>query len=283
MSLSAILDELRQLALKITPTLSDFSIKVSIDDDIAIKLTTRGGIEIDLEDVSIDPTGVWVYKGHHVLLFIPDQGWDFNDVMSGIKEGKKFHLTDCQTIDDMKRKDRFARYQATNNTEGIFAIHGKDRLNSQSKSGEVRLHVCKNCLTKLNYKDYNKARYKTKQEIYQNFNLDEFFKHYQTSFAKEPPNVGQDKAGYPANWDMISANHRQKRNWTCEQCHVNLSEHHHLLDTHHIDGVRHHTAEHNLKALCKTCHKAQSQHGHYYVSYDDQLKLDTLRKIQKLP
>lgn len=144
------------------------------------------------------------------------------------------------------------------------------------------MHVCKNCLTKLNYKNYNKVTYKSKENIYDNFNLDEFFEYYQTHFITEPPNVGQDKAGYSKDWDKISYHYREYQNWTCEICHVNLSEHKGLLDTHHIDGVKQNNATYNLKALCKICHQKQPHHGHYYISNDDKSKLAMLRKAQDL-
>lgn len=284
MSLSEnIFNELRELSLKINPNPIPFSIHINIGDHTLKDLRSREGIDIDITDVQIDPkTGTWVYKDKHVLLFIADQGWYFDDVMNGLREGKKYHLTDCKTIDDMKQKDKFARYHVTNNTEGIFAIHGISKSDRQKKTGEVRLHVCKNCLTKLNYKKYANATFETKKDIYDNFNLDEFFEHYKTHFIAEPPNVGQDKAGYSDDWAEISRRYRSYKNWTCEMCHVNLSEHRELLDTHHIDGVKQNNATYNLKALCKTCHQKQPHHGHYRVAFDVQSKLDELRKTQGL-
>lgn len=65
-------------------------------------------------------------------------------------------------------------------------------------------------------------------------------------------------------------------------CHVDLSDHHGLLDVHHINGVKHDNRNSNLKALCKECHQKQPHHTNYYVSNDNKLKLHMLRKIQGL-
>lgn len=277
------LKELKALAQKITNNnLVEFNLApVVIDDSIAIRLNSRDGIDIGIDDVQIDPkTGIWTYRGYHVLLFIADQGWRFDDVMNGTYEGKKLHLCDCGTIEDMKAKDRFARYQATNNIGGIYKIHGTSRIYGQPSSGEAKLYVCKNCLNKLNYKGYGRTTYKQKLEIYNNFNWQEFFAQYNSNISTLPPNVGQDKQGYSKDWDKISQNFRLYKNWRCEQCQVDLSKHPHLLDVHHVNGVKQDNAYYNLKALCKLCHKEQPMHGHYLVSTDDRRQILQLRKDQ---
>ncbi|SPX83110.1 hypothetical protein [Moraxella ovis] len=195
MELTDILAELRHLSLKINPNPTPFFIKITLDD--IRNIGTRTGVEVDIRDVSIDPhAGTWVYKGRHVLLFIPDQGSRFDDVMDGSIEGTKFHLTDCQTINNMKQNGRFDRYRVTNSIEGIFEIYGTDRYNNKPKTGEARLYVCKQCLAKLQYKQYHKAHHIEKIAIYNHFDLDEFFQSLPPVYlppVQEPRPIGQGR------------------------------------------------------------------------------------------
>lgn len=285
MNLADMLESLKNLSLKINPK-RDGKIEIDLaplDINIDIPISTPEGISVSLDEVEIDPrTKVWTYKGRNVLLFIPDQGFNFDDVMSGGKEGRKFHLSDCSTIEHMKQENRFARYQATNSTEGIFKIHGVGKYDRKPKSGETQLHVCIRCLKHLNYKRYNNVSRKEQKEIYRTFDLNEFFSAYKTGggFSKEPPNIGQDQSGYAGNWDQISQQYRQHKDWTCEECDVNLTNHRQLLDVHHIDGVKHHNHYSNLKALCKECHSKQPFHSHYLNGISKEA-LTILRNIKK--
>lgn len=285
MNLTDMLEALKHLSLKINPK-RDGKIEINLaplDINIDIPISTPEGISVSLDEVEIDPrTRVWTYKGRNVLLFIPDQGFSFDDVMSGEKEGRKFHLSDCSTIEHMKQENRFARYQATNSTEGIFKIHGVGKYDRKPKSGETRLHVCISCLKHLNYKQYNLVSRKEQKEIYRTFNLDEFFSAYITGqgFSQEPLNIGQNQPGYADNWGQISQQYRQHKDWTCEECDVDLTNHRQLLDVHHIDGVKHDNSYSNLKALCKECHSKQPLHGHYLNSISKNA-LATLRDIKR--
>ncbi|ELA08938.1 hypothetical protein MOMA_00965 [Moraxella macacae 0408225] len=276
MNLAEILDKLQQNALKVSQNLVDYEPMVNSELDITIKqLKSRSGIEISLEDIELQGN-VWTYKGHHVLLFIPDQGFGVDKVIAGNKEGRKYHLTDCKKIDEMKTEGRFGRYKVTNNTEGIFAVYGRHSETGETMHAEVRLNVCKLCLGRLNYQGYPK----NKVQVYNNFDLDEFLETYRTHFKTTPANIGQDKAGYANNWEEISHRYRERQAWRCEQCQVDLSNHKSLLHTHHIDGVKHHNKDANLKALCIECHSKQPSHGHMRVSYKDGQLLQDLRRQQ---
>ncbi len=50
----------------------------------------------------------------------------------------------------------FERYVVTNDISGEFYITGYDYMTRQPVEGKTRLHICKNCLTYLNYKGYSK-------------------------------------------------------------------------------------------------------------------------------
>lgn len=279
--LQNVLNSLRQNTLRVTENIIEFMPTVSTFTYDIGQLGSRAGIEINLDDIELID-GVWTYCGQHVLLFIPNQGFDIEMVLKGDKEGKKFHLTDCETITTMKAKNRFESYKVTNNIEGIFEIFGK---NNQGEyiTVEHELRVCKNCLDKLKYKNYShKASYSYKKQVYENFNIKEFFAEFKTKFETLPDDVGQDKAGYAPNWADISKKYRQSQDWRCQSCGVSLTNHQHLLHVHHINGVTQDNRPSNLKAVCVECHSHEPNHCHMKISSADQALLGRLRQTNEL-
>ncbi len=70
-------------------------------------------------------------------------------------------------------------------------------------------------------------------------------------------------SGYPKDWGKISAKFRELHNYTCKECGVDCSEHHFLIDVHHIDSDKSNCDYSNLQCLCKYHHSKQPQHEHY--------------------
>lgn len=62
------------------------------------------------------------------------------------------------------------------------------------------------------------------------------------------------KSQYKSSWKELSLYVRNKANWHCERCNINLSKHKHLLHTHHIDLNIRNNSFSNLQALCIKCH-----------------------------
>ena len=67
---------------------------------------------------------------------------------------------------------------------------------------------------------------------------------------------------YSRDWDQISRNYKEKMEWKCEECSMDLREGKEFLDAHHINGLKHDNGEENLRALCISCHAEQFQHQH---------------------
>jgi DNA-directed RNA polymerase beta' subunit len=57
-------------------------------------------------------------------------------------------------------------------------------------------------------------------------------------------------------WRYLSRQYREKANWQCEQCGIDLNDDKHLLDVHHQQGLQHNSPK-DLAALCIGCHADQ--------------------------
>ena len=258
---------------------SDFSLNKTQLEEFTpdSQLGSRAGLEVDLGELDTT-TGVLSYAGQQVLLFIPDQGYDIQDVLSGDKEGRKFHVADCSTLNKMRNNKRFGRYKATNNLSGTFEVSGYSN-HSGSVSGEVELKVCKCCLSYLNYKGYVSGG--IKNAIYTEFSISEFLSEYSTLFSSTPDRRNFIEAGgYSDDWEHVSRIYRDSVGWSCESCKVNLVNDKQLLHTHHINGNKRDNVKENLKALCVDCHRKEDMHDHMRINRCDMDTIMYLRKQQ---
>lgn len=255
-------------AKRISKTIVDIDIgKLKALDPI----NTTVGLEVPIDDVEFTPLAT--YQGKQVILFIPDHsyGTTFDDAQRDPSKGNRFHLTDCNTLENMRIRNRFKRYFATTHLSGNFTISSGD-----GRSAEVRLQVCQNCLKKLNYQQFEQNKWK----VLNSFNLEEFFAHYRTSFRSHPhtDNMLAEEAGsYAPDWRYISQQYRQNQQWRCERCGLDMRAYPHLLDVHHRNGNKRDNSTKNLQALCRECHCKQDMHGHIVLSEEEQQIFAKLR------
>lgn len=244
------------------------------------ELSSTVGRDVDLDDLDVD-NGVLSVEGRQVLLFIPDHGSGIDDVIAGRQEGRKFHVADCQTLESMRLKKRFNRYKATYNTSGMFRIYGVTNPGGQHREEDVELHVCKHCLSYLNYKGYASAAYSEKSTVYGNFDIAEFLSAYSTLFGSMPsPRNFPEEGGYSDDWKVCSEKYRKSVDYRCEQCGVGLVDNPSLLHTHHISGNKRDNQFANLMALCLDCHRKQPKHEYMYISHQQMSIINRLRKDQ---
>ena len=143
------------------------------------------------------------------------------------------------------------------------------------------MKVCKNCLRKIEWSNYHLAYGEEKKDFIRNsFNLEPFFKKYQSSFSEIPKSPHSQKPGYASNHSEIASEYKKAKNWMCEQCNVDLSSHRYLLDLHHISGVKNNNLTTNLKALCKICHRKQPNHQNYNIKSKDEITILAARLEQ---
>lgn len=235
------------------------------------------GLEVDLADVEFN-TGLASYKGRQVLLYIKDHGIRVGRALEDGSDGNKFHIADCKTLGEMKKKGRFDRYVVTNDLSGMFSIAGEDKDTRQHIDGKTELNVCKLCLQHLNYQGYQN---KSKAVIFKTFNLADFFDTYSSFFKIEPSGIADSaNVGYSNDWSEISKTLKKKKLYICQQCTLDLSLQQRLLHVHHINGVKNDNNQSNLKVLCADCHRKQPDHAHMFIKHLDSKLINQLRREQ---
>ncbi len=183
---------------------------------------SSSGIEVKLDELELEE-GLLSVRGRQVVLYIPDQGSGIDNVLSAPEKGRKFHIADCTTLNEMKKRKRFERYKVTNNMSGEFEVYGNSKFNGVTE-GVAALDVCQNCINMLNYKGAENLSKMDRVKVVKSFDFVEFFTTYSSLFKRLPKqNIKEIKKGYSADWDKISSSIRKSVSYSCQHCEVNLS------------------------------------------------------------
>lgn len=255
-----------------------FTLDTEISAPLPPILTDPKGIDVTIDQVDT-PYGLLSCNGAQVVLYIPDHGKNMDAVLGDPSKGRRVHIADCITLEDMRQKNRFQRYRAVVNLTGDFDVFGFSRMRGGKVEGKARLQVCINCLKHLNYKGYI-TEPRRQLEIRQNFNLIDFFAENSTLFRFLPSSFIEKKEGYSEDWKQISNDYRVGKNYTCESCHVDLNDYKYLLHSHHIDGNKRNNQMPNLMALCADCHRKQPLHDSMSIKAKDMSLIQRLRNQQ---
>jgi len=195
----------------------------------------------------------------------------------------RYHIYNCQTIQDMRTKDKGFRYSISSRSDNFF----KYRLYSDKNeiiidTEEQELHICKNCLNIYNFNFSKLRRNKVLEPI--KFNEAKLLNEYihtevfELEENKEVlllpsdfvfdyeyiPNV------YSEDWKVYSKLIKKMRNNTCEECswRPTSAEEMKYLHTHHKNFRKFDDEPRNLKVLCIDCHSNQLDHKHLKKSLD---------------
>lgn len=243
------------------------------------------GLEVNFEDIEFE-TGLASYQGRQVLLYIKDHSYN-NKIYSVLKDGSKgnkFHVADCEMLERMRKKGRFDRYVVTNKLDGFFAVSGTGNRTNELIAGETKLNVCQYCLEAINYQKFSSLeRGSPRKTFVQGFQLADFFDTYSSFFKFMPTGVANvQSTNYTKDWDAISRKTRERFNYQCQQCGLELVQHKGLLHVHHINGVKSDNSNSNLTPLCCDCHRKQPDHQHMFIKHDETKKISQLRNAQGL-
>lgn len=205
------------------------------------------------------------YKNTKVLLYIRDQAMygQPEDALKNYKSAYKFHLSWCQTLQTMFNSGKYEKYVVSTRQDDVLLVRAIGSNNKVYES-EQKLHVCRYCLSTLNYKGYRYATKSQKDKIYNEFSLKEFFNVQNSDYSfHNMPKHDEYSAKtniYPDNWEHVSELHRKLCHYRCERCGKDCSHDHKLLHVHHINGNKQDLRQTNLIALCRECHIQEHPH-----------------------
>ncbi|NLS54553.1 HNH endonuclease [Hafnia alvei] len=255
---------------KMAAPLTDNFMLVPVYSEISIvdQLNT-GGVEIDLDEISVHEDGTLLYRGYRGLLHIRDI-----TSISGETRMPRYHLAYCQTLEKMKKNSRFDRYVVAQTTSGEFKVNIVDR---EVTSQNVRLNVCQNCLDRIHWKGFSiqgMSRAERQNRV-DSFSLPEFFREYPRDLIGAKPLHTSATAplnDYSQNWTKLSKEIRQQRGYQCECCGESFrQDKSRFLHVHHRNGLKNDNRNVNLAVLCIACHAQQPQHGHLKAHPDYKL------------
>lgn len=239
-------------------------------EEITIKLATQG-LEVSLAEIE-NVGGLLTYKGEVLAIlyiFASNSSEESLRANSAVSSGTpKFHISWCRTLDDMTAKNRFGRYVLSREPSQLFSIEAleRDPLEIKSKGerhivDDVTLYPCKNCLDFLQYRGYDKRwSANEKNQGVEDFRIGTFLeendgnltvmKHFPKDSAKTAAS-----GAYTSDFSEISRGLREKCNWKCSACNVDMALCKQGLHVHHVNGVKSDNSTSNLKVLCALCHK----------------------------
>ena len=170
----------------------------------------------------------------------------------------KYHVVDCQTLKSMRSSGRYRRYVVTRRTDGEFLLNFSDNL-LRDDPETYRLDICKNCL----WGELNLS-YLTPDA----FPLVDWFNAIDPGYEPPPRDglygprttpITDPPSNYPPDWNLRSLQCRERANWRCEECDIDLRLQPYFLHAHHRRGTRYNRPE-DLLALCIGCHAEQFMH-----------------------
>jgi hypothetical protein len=218
------------------------------------------GKDVSIDDVVVLEDSTLSYKERRVLIYIRDisqfQHWV-----------PRFHIADCETLQQMKQRNAFGRYVVATRDDGLFVV------NMIGKGGQVtrtteRLDVCQNCLNKLGFDGFSRDLVRHRRRlIVSEFTIRRFFEQFPKSLFSARPAGAAETApvnNYPSDFEIISERLRTRRSWTCESCDRSfaLLSDRKFLHVHHKDGIKYNSTDQNLRVLCLGCHANEPLHAH---------------------
>ena len=131
---------------------------------------------LPLQDIKVLPDNTLAIKNSRVLAYIPSENW-FRDR----REYPTYHLARCSELDEISREHPEQEFLATTKIAEDYDLM---KLRAEGELSVVAhgFVVCKHCLHKLRYKNFDEFRNRKRgysQKVLNDFSLKEFYRLYQ--------------------------------------------------------------------------------------------------------
>jgi hypothetical protein len=255
-------------------------------DSILDRILKEGEVLIDKDQITefISDDDFFRVKGKLVLVYIRDQFPRINPYKNNYQieyteeyirsqpREYRYHLVQCQTIRTAIKDQRSERYVLRSPSYKGEMGDDSFKINIMDKTSKGilftlndQLKVCKNCLNQINDNSYRKLEKEEKLEIWNNFNYYDFFEDLQVQHLARlnfDDYRTSRKNIYPKDFNITSKKYRERKNWKCEECNIDLSDKNFrkYLHTHHKNAQKADNSIFNLKALCIECHSNKPKH-----------------------
>ena len=160
---------------------NNFSPKIQLpllDEDIFFRLGQEG-IEIDINEITIEQDRTLSYRGIRVLIYIRDISY-YGPLYFSMP---RFHVAHCNKLEEMKINGRKNRYVIANREDGLFLINIMKR---KIETKLEKLMVCQLCLEALRWDGFS-MKDNQKKKIVNNFSIANFFEKYPKSLDSLNP------------------------------------------------------------------------------------------------
>ena len=178
----------------------------------------------------------------------------------------KYHNMNCKTIRDQKNRGAFDNHYFWSNQKMVdIQQRGTSKVHV-----DCILQLCGNCR-----KEFEEKYYITTEDFFNSLEIEE------EANVIQPKDL--DIFGYTKNWHQISRKFREKENYVCGSCLIDLSDHKRFLEVHHIDLNKTNNKLGNLQSLCIECHinVDQLHRDNFKNSKTRQVWLQKFKEIQR--
>ena len=261
----------------------EFGSVLSTFEKIVVQLEKNEGLKVEREDIrAVGP--FLTYQGTVLaILYIFNSNNSKLDLEAAYPQQRapRFHFTWCRTLEEMEKKKRFARYVLSRSKLSLFQVEAKEREPDQIALygdlhvlDDISLAPCQNCLNELIYHGFNYKQPKdTRAEIVKSFSLQTYLDENDGTlnvmrFTPQHTASTMPRGGYTNDFPKISTDLRNKSDWICSKCAVDMTHIKKGLHVHHVNGVKGDNSHLNLEVLCALCHRDMPHHEHMAVASD---------------